>query len=199
VNYRPELLRRDDSYDGRYVRGAAYASALFADSAGATDHNWQAAAARNIYQEISKRGRKLAGGRSLTVIARHRTGTRSLEWELCGMAFRLQTFYRHRQIDCLVEMFCYSPRIQMGIVPARCIAAYYSLVVLQLSERFRCVIIYAFFYLVVPLSMRQNLLREFFGACMAGVAASAVFTLFILLVFALSILQFSSYLVRGRP
>ena len=79
------------------------------------------------------------------------------------------------------------------------IAAYYSLVVLQVSERFRCVMIYAFFYLVVPLFMRQNLLREFFGACMAAVAASAVFTLFILLVFALSILQFSSYLVRGRP
>jgi hypothetical protein len=47
--------------------------------------------------------------------------------------------------------------------------------------------------------MGQNLLRDFFGVCMAGVTARAVFAVFVLLVFAFYRLQFSIYLVRGRP
>jgi hypothetical protein len=41
-------------------------------------------------------------------------------------------------------------------------------------------------------------LRDFFGVCVAGAAACAVFAVFVFLVFALSIFQFANYFARGR-
>ena len=90
----------------------------------------------------------------------------------------------------------------MGIVPARCIAAYPKTVLIPgtapLYDRSICAGTIYGFSMAIPLVIGQNLIRDFFGPRMAGVAACAVFALFVLLVFALSI-QFSSYFARGRP
>jgi hypothetical protein len=51
---------------------------------------------------------------------------------------------------------------------------------------------------VIGSFMYSKPLRDFFGVCVAGAAACAVFAVFVFLVFALSIFQFANYFARGR-